>query len=232
MLEQEDKLPIQNTSSKRFSFEQKIQPILNYVGLIGACITALAYIIIVMVMIVGFKKQMTATTLIFAIINAVIGLIIMQLLKVQGISFAKNLPENKAIIEEYYKKDTKDKKYVSIDTFWRRSVIKDVIFKGVSVGISTAGLIFIVIVGTEDYNLLLLALTNLLMFTCFGLLALNKAYEFYNNRHVPYMIEMLRIAKESKTKPVVAEKPAATTAEVLLALENLKAAIEPKGEKL
>ena len=156
----------------------------------------------------------------------------MQLLKVQGISFAKNLPENKAIIEEYYKKDTKDKKYVSIDTFWKRSVIKDVIFKGVSVGISTAGLIFIVIVGTEDYNLLLLALTNLLMFTCFGLLALNKAYEFYNNRHVPYMIEMLRIAKESKTKPVVAEKPAATITEVLLALENLKAAIEPKGEKL
>lgn len=222
MLEQEDKSPIRNISSKRFSFETKIQPILNYVGLIGACITAIAYIIIVMVMIIGFKAQMTATTLVFAIVNAVIGLIIMQLLKVQGISFAKNLPENKAIIDEYYKKDTKDKKYVSINTFWRRSVIKDIIFKGISVGISSAGLIFIVIVGTNDYNLLLLALTNLLMFICFGLLSLNTAYEFYNNRHVPYMIEMLRLAKESKTEPT----------EVPTALENIKAAIEPKGEKL
>lgn len=230
-MKQDDKLPIQAPSTRKSIFESKVQPLLQYIGLIGASITGIAYIIIVMVMIVGFKAQMTATTIVFAVVNAIIGIIIMQLLKVQGISFAKNLPENKEVIEEYYRKDTKDKKYVSIDTFWRHSVIKDVLFKGISVGISSAGLIFIVIVGTEDYNLLLLALTNLLMFTCFGLLSLNKAYEFYNNRHVPYMVEMLRIAKESETEPVVVEKPATNVTEVLLALENLKAAIEPEGEK-
>ena len=165
-------------------FEKKIQPILQYVGVIGAILMSIMYIIVVVILIIGFKAQSIQNTIVFAIINAIVGLIIMQFLKIQGISFAKNLPENIEIIKQYYNTKTRDKKIQSIKYYWTTSLIKDFIFKGISIASTTAGIIYIVIVGSNDYTLLLLALVNLILFICFGLLALNSAYEFYNNKHV------------------------------------------------
>ena len=173
-------------------FEKKIQPILQYVGVIGAILMSIMYIITVVILIIGFKAQSIQNTIVFAIINAIVGLMIMQFLKIQGISFAKNLPENIEIIKQYYNTKTKDKKIQSIKYYWISSLIKDFISKGLSVAFTTAGIIYIVIVGSNDYTLLLLALVNLILFICFGLLSLNNAYEFYNNKHVPYMQEMIK----------------------------------------
>lgn len=177
---------------RRSFFEKRIQPILQYVGVIGAILMSIMYIIIVVILIIGFKAQSIQNTIVFAIINAIVGLMIMQFLKIQGISFAKNLPENIEIIKQYYNTKTKDKKIQSIKYYWISSLIKDFISKGLSIAFTTAGIIYIVIVGSNDYTLLLLALANLILFICFGLLALNNAYEFYNNKHVPYMQEMIK----------------------------------------
>lgn len=192
MLNQEKQSPTQE------NFENKILPLLKYIGLIGAIVMGLVYFLIVVVMIVGFQVQQTQTTLIFAVVNAIVGILIMQMLKVQGISFAKSKPENKQLINDYYQKETKDKKYVSINRYWVTTVIKDILIKGLSLAVTTAGLIHIIIQGSQDYNLLLMAIANLLMFTCFGLLALNSAYEFYNTRHVPYMQHQLKIMEEKQ----------------------------------
>ena len=173
-------------------FEKRIQPILQYVGVIGATLMSIMYIITVVILIIGFKAQSIQNTIVFAIINAIVGLMIMQFLKIQGISFAKNLPENIEIVKQYYNTKTKDKKIQSIKYYWTSSLIKDFISKGLSVAFTTAGIIYIVIVGSNDYTLLLLALVNLILFICFGLLALSNAYEFYNNKHVPYMKEMIK----------------------------------------
>lgn len=177
---------------KKSFFEKRIQPILQYVGVIGAILMSIMYIIIVVILIIGFKAQSIQNTIVFAIINAIVGLMIMQFLKIQGISFAKNLPENIEIIKQYYNTKTKDKKIQSIKYYWISSLINDFISKGLSIAFTTAGVIYIVIVGSNDYTLLLLALVNLILFICFGLLALNNAYEFYNNKHVPYMQEMIK----------------------------------------
>ena len=172
-------------------FEEKILPILNYVGIIGACIMAVAYIIAVFVLIKGFKAEELLQTTVFACVNAATGFIIMQFLKMQGVSFAKMLPENQEIIKKYYKTKTKDKKVRSINYFWTTSVIKDALVKCATLGATTIGIIYIVIQGSNDYNLLFLAVVNLLMFICFGFISLVNAYDFYNNRHVPYMVEQL-----------------------------------------
>ena len=183
---------------KKSFFESKIKPILQYVGVIGATLMSIMYIVCVVVLIIGFQAHSIQNTIIFAVINAIVGIIIMQFLKIQGISFAKSIPENVEIIKQYYNTNTKDKKLHSINYYWTVSVIRDIIFKGISIAFTTAGIIYIVIVGTNDFNLLLLALVNLILFICFGLLALNNAYEFYNNKHVPYMQEMIkqRISKK------------------------------------
>ena len=187
---------------KKNTFETKIKPILQYVGAIGATLMSIMYIVVIVILIIGFKAQTFQQALIFALVNAVVGLIIMQFLKIQGIAFAENIPENKAIKDEYYRTRTRDKKYESINSYWVKSIIKDIIWKGLSVIISTAGLIYIVIQGCGDYTLLLLALVNLVLFICFGLLALNSAYEFYNNKHIPYMLNQIenRVNKEDIDK--------------------------------
>ena len=47
------------------------------------------------------------------------------------------------------------------------------------------------IVGSNDWNLMLLALVNLILFICFGLIALIKGYDYYNNTYVNYMKEKI-----------------------------------------
>lgn len=78
---------------------------------------AIAYIIAVFVLIRGFQVEALLQTTIFACVNAATGFIIMQFLKVQGVSFAKMLPENQEIIRQYYNTKTKDKKPHSITYF-------------------------------------------------------------------------------------------------------------------
>ena len=184
------------------TFETKIKPVLSYVGAIGAGLMCIAYIIVVFVLIQGFQATVIFNTLLFASVNAIVGFIIMQFLKVQGVSFAKLIPENDKLIKEYYNTKTKDKKPHSMQFYWTISIIKDIFTKCLSVAITSAGLIYIVIQGCGDYTLLLLALVNLVMFICFGLLALNSAYEFYNNKHIPYMLNQIenRVNKEDIDK--------------------------------
>jgi hypothetical protein len=64
----------------------------------------------------------------------------------------------------------------------------------------------LVIQGSNDYNLLFLAVVNLLMFVCFGFISLVNAYDFYNNKHVPYMKEQLGITDE-KTEETKQDTP-------------------------
>lgn len=173
-------------------FEDKIQPVLQYIGTIGASLMVVAYVITVMVMINGFEYHQSKGALVFAIVNAVVGLIIMQFLKVQGIAFAEADPENVEITKQYFSTKTKDKKAHGLTYFWLTSGLKDILGKGLSVGFTTFGLIYVVIEGSHDYNMLLLALVNLLMFICFGLLSLNKAYKYYYTSYIPYIKEKLK----------------------------------------
>jgi len=165
---------------------------LTYVGTVGAVLTVIAYIILVVVLIFGFKAQSITQTIVFAIANGVAGVVIMQFLKIQGISFAKSIEANKDILTEYYNTQTKDKKSKSIKYYWITSVIKDVAVKAISIIVLTTCVIYIVIEGSQNYLLLAMALVNILMFLCFGLLSLTSAYDFFNNEHIPYIKERLK----------------------------------------
>ena len=172
-------------------FEEKILPVLNYVGAIGAAIMSVAYIIVVFVLINGFKVEKVLNTTIFACVNAAVGFIIMQFLKYQGVTFAEMIPENESILKLYHQTKTKDKKNHSLTYFWITSGIKDALIKCAMLAATTIGIIYIIIKGSNDYNLILLAFVNLLLFICFGFLALVKAYKYVNNTYIEYIKEKL-----------------------------------------
>lgn len=171
-------------------FKSKLKPLLNYIGFFGATLSSIAYIIVIFVLIRGFQYQQIKQVITFAVINAIVGIIICNFLRIQGVQFGKM--ENKEIVEKYYNTNTKDKKPHSMVYFWIKHIALDFLIKGLSVIILTTGLIYIVIVGSKDYNMLLLALVNLIMFICFGFLALNSAYEYFNNSFIPYMNEKIK----------------------------------------
>ena len=187
---------MENENKTNF-FQEKILPILHYVGFIGAVITSIGYMILVVVLIFGFKVEKILDTTVFAVVNAGVGFIIMQFLKYQGVTFAENLSENKVILQQYHSTKTKDKKNHSMTYFWITSVAKDVLIKCLTLAATTVGLIYIVIEGSRDYALIWLSIVNLLMFISFGLLALVKAYKYFNTTYIEYVKEKLKEGHEN-----------------------------------
>ena len=72
-----DEQLLQPINRKPTFFESKIKPALLYVGTIGAVLTSNAYVALVCILIFGFMGHNLLQTIVFAIINAVIGFTIM-----------------------------------------------------------------------------------------------------------------------------------------------------------
>lgn len=174
------------------TFEEKIKPFLTYVGAIGAVFSGIMYILATIVLIMGFQAKTFTQAIVFAIVSAVLGLIIMFFLRYQGLSFAKAIPENQEVLNKYNNKQAKTKHH-TLKYFWIKNTIIDVLIKGCTVALSTAGIIYIVIEGSQDFKLILLAIANLILFACLGLIALASAYDFYNEQWVPYMNEQIEL---------------------------------------
>lgn len=173
-------------------FETKIKPMLKYVGGIGAMLMGVAYLAIVFILVFGFTAEATlAQSVTFAAVNAFMGLIIMQFLKIQGIDLAKDTEENKQVLKEYSGTKARTKQLKSIKQFWLTSIATDIVVKGLMFMATTMGIIYIVIEGTQNYTWILLAIVNLFMFGCFGLLSLVRAYDFFNEEHIPYLKEKI-----------------------------------------
>lgn len=179
-------------------FESKIKPILLWMGTIVAVVMAIAYVIVVFVLIEGFKSETVLNTSLFSLVTAIIGFCIMQMLKIQGQSFAKSSEENQKIIKLYSRNKTKDKKSHSLKYYWLTSGASDILTKCLTLALTSVGMVYIMIEGNKDYSLLLLAGVNLLMFAGFGLISLVKAYDFYNESYVPYMLEKIEEAENER----------------------------------
>lgn len=183
----------------RDDFENKLKPVLLWMGTIVAVIMAIAYVIAVFILIEGFKVEKLLNTTIFSIITAAIGFCIMQMLKIQGQSFAANLEENVTIVREFNRnRIDKIRKYHSMTYFWVTSCISDIALKCITLAVASIGMVYIMIEGSGDYNLLFLAAVNLLMFAGFGLISLVKAYDFYNDEYIPYMLDQTKEAKKDE----------------------------------
>ena len=159
---------------------------------------SIAYIILAIVLIVGFKAEKTLKTTVFAIVSAAVGFVIMQFLKYQGITFAEQKAENQPVLKEYHGTKTKDKKNHSLTYFWLTTGTKDLIIKAGTVALTSIGLIYIIIEGSKDYSLIALAIVNLLMFISFGFLALVSAYKYFNNVYIEYVKERLSEVKKEE----------------------------------
>lgn len=178
----------------------KLKDTLLWVGTIGATITSIAYIILVVILILGFKAQLGFNSIIvYAVTNAVFGLVILFFLKVQGQTLAMSEEESKAVKKKYNDLLGKNKeaKPRSITHYWLTSTIKDVAFKSLSVLISTFGVLSIIVKGNGDWSLMLMAIVSLMMFVSFGLLSLVNTYDYYKYQHLAYLKQKINLMENS-----------------------------------
>lgn len=181
-------------------FEKKIKPLLQYIGTIGATILSIIYMFVIGILIAGFKAHTWDQILVFAIINAAFGCLITFFLREQGRSFARNIPENDIVVKEYYGLLQKQKKYRTLRGYYISTTITDILGRATCVILGTLGIMWIVIQGTNDWMMAILAVVNLFLFICFGLLALAAMYDFYNTQWVPRMKYEIELRQTKKIK--------------------------------
>lgn len=170
----------------------KVRSILVWVGTAGAIISAVAYIVITVVLVLGFETKMKMEQqLLFATIGAVAGISITWMLRAQGIAFAKEDDESKKVMKTYHEALNKTKKIKKLRTITYHVVIRsiiDIFTKVLTVGISTYFMLYIFMEGSGDFGLIGLAVSNLLLFISFGIIALARAYNYYIDEHLPAII--------------------------------------------
>lgn len=182
---------------------KKLETALMYVGTLGAIVSALAYIIIISVLVIGVESSMAMNQLLLvSVIGAVAGVLIVGMLRAQGKIFAEKEENSQKIMKDYFKAINKIKKPKSRHTivwFMTVATIKDILFKGVTIGATIYFSVTVFMEGSGDFALIGLAFANILMFISFGVLNMRKAYNFYLNEHLS-VIEQITFEINKKMK--------------------------------
>jgi hypothetical protein len=183
---------------------QSVKSLLLYAGFLGAIISALAYLIITIVMVKGASTDLAIQNqILFSILGALTGLLISFLLRYQGIIYAKQNSEAKEIMKEYRQQVNKTKplkKLHTISWYILWATIRDIFMKGVTIAVSTWFVLYIFIEGSGNWSLIGLAIANIFMFTGFGLVGLATVYDKYLEEHIPVIRERIELLKKINEK--------------------------------
>lgn len=193
-MEEEEK-KIHNLQKKS---HETLLKLLNNIGIVGSALAGAADIIFVIIFVVGVKVDIEIkSAIIFACINAGIGLLINILLRYQGQKYAEI--ENEALCAKFHKKKVKkNKRHLSMEAWQALKSFQDIIVKGCTTAFSICGIIYISIEGSKNPIQILITFVTLILFTCFGLISMNSSYCRFYNVQVPYM--ELKVAEEEKNK--------------------------------
>ena len=155
-------------------------------------------------MILGLESAPTIETFIgFLVANLITGACIAISLMIQGQDLAKNIPENKEILKQYY--NSKKVKLHSMGYYWTLAILKVVFTRLLMVAAMTYIVIDICWQGNGQYTYFLMAIFNILMFVGFGFLGLVNMYDKFNNNYIPWVIKQKEQRDERETNTSVKE---------------------------
>lgn len=150
---------------------------------------AVAYLILVVILVVGVKQSMMLQQRVwFLVLGAITGVLITMSLLTQGIQLSSSLPDNEKTLKKYNSlKYGVKKKAEWMNTMWFFTIKNFVITlftKVLSVAASTWLVLNIVIEGSGEATLVLTAIANIVMYLGFGMLTLNKAYNWHDQDYI------------------------------------------------
>ncbi len=189
-------------------FYERIKDILTYTGIALAVIAGIAYLIIIYILVFGFNIHYNREQLVaFLLLGGAIGVLINIAMRIQGIDFAKLTPTAKQAIDELTKLSgvSDDVKIRPMWVMFVITILKDIIVKGGSIGLSLYFVIDISYQGLGEEKYFYLAFANLLLYFGLGLLSMSKAYDYYLESHIPYMKQKIKKLKLNNKKEGIDE---------------------------
>ena len=201
---------IDELQSKRLAhrLSDKIKEALSFVGFILSTLGAVGYLATIFIIVMGaggLTFELMGKDGMFFVIGLAFGLFIRTGFYIQGITYAKM--EFKPILTDYYEvKATYDAKHDNKRQKRRKSfefkltmeIARTTVIQVAVFLVSGMGLIYLA--GFEGMNngvYIGNAISNLLMFTGFGFLALNSSYEKYIMYKIPRLKEETNMMKKS-----------------------------------
>lgn len=182
---------------------KKIENILQFAGFILTILSAIAYLVIVYIIITGFEIQAASDKLlIFLILGGIAGVMISLSLRIQGIAFAKMEPESKRVLKQYQELIGNDKetKLLPMWAFQLINIAIDIIIKGTSIVLTLYYSISIIIEGLGDFKYFYLGIVNILLYLGLGLLSMTKAYNHYIEKEIPLINQKINKIKRKEIK--------------------------------
>lgn len=180
----------------------KIKQALYITGYFLSALGAVGYLITITVLVYGTKDlnfNLIGKDGLFFTIGMVFGLVIRSGFYIQGAKYAKE--ENKETMQEYFNLRAKNVKNKKIHSYEFKLAVEVTMTTVLQVGIffvMSLGVIYLAgLKGMDNPVYIVNAVSNLLMFTGFGFLALNSAYEKYNAYKIPYIKERIREISEA-----------------------------------
>lgn len=175
--------------------------ILNNIGIIGAVLAGIADIVFVIISVVGVNIDIEMkSSIIFASVNAGIGVLINILLRYQGQKYAEL--ENEELCRKFHlKKAEKTKRYIPIGVWQILKAIEDILIKGCTTIFGIYGIIYISIEGSKNPIQILITVFTVILFICFGLINMNSGYYRFYNVQIPHM-ELIIKEKENKENAI------------------------------
>lgn len=189
---------LEDVRYQKKEFYERIKNALTYTGVILAAVAAIAYLILVYIIIYGFQVDYSKDQLIaFIALGAVIGLLINIAMRIQGIDFAKTTPTAKVVLKELTATLGQSDK-VKIRPMWvmfLSTILKDIVIKGGAIGFTLYYTIDISYSGLGEEKYFYLAIANIILYFGLGLISMSKAYDYYLESHIPYMKQRVKKLK-------------------------------------
>ena len=190
----------------------KIKEMLSFIGFILSVLGGIGYFVTILILVLGtgdLDFQLIGKDGVFFIIGFMFGLFIRSGFYIQGITYAKE--EFHDTLKEYYDLKVtveKEKRTSSFEFKLGFEIFRTTVMQLGTYLIGTVGLIYLAgFSGMNNGVYIGNAISNLFMFTGFGFLALNSAYEKYIIFKIPRIRENIKSIKAQNESQKTLNKP-------------------------
>ena len=174
-------------------FYDNLTKTLNNIGVIVAGIAIVCYFVFLFIYINGMHANFDLRrTLILTAITAGLGIMVSVSMRIQGVKWAEQLPENQDILKKFDKsKAAKEKKYHGDLYYWLTRLPLLIFGKVGTCVLSVLGVIYYIMQGTKDWSLMLVGLGNVCLMVATSLWACAGAYNFYNKQTIKKILHQM-----------------------------------------
>lgn len=180
---------------------EKWKDFLTYTGIVMAVISSIVYLIVVFILINGFEVDYSKEEIIsFLLLGAATGVMINIAMRIQGLDLARLTPKAKEVQAKLNDLTAKSKT-VNLKPLWAMhliNTIRDIIFKGGTITLTMYFAISISYKGLGEQKYMLLAFANVFMYLGLSLITMNKSYDYYIDKHIPFMEKQIIKLEEER----------------------------------